>query len=107
VKYAPNEVRPMIVKNRIAGTRITVWDVLHYLETGWSCSEIAATLRLSDAQVEAVAQYIEEHKEDLLEVHRQIEARKARGNPPEITAKLTKSRTQLQEWLTQHRKAKT
>ena len=30
VKHAPNEVRPMIVENRIAGTRITVWDVLHY-----------------------------------------------------------------------------
>ena len=107
MKYAPNEVRPMIVKNRIAGTRITVWDVLHYLETGWAYAEIAATLHLNDAQVEAVVQYIEEHKEDLLEVHRQIEARKAHGNPPEITAKLTKSRTQLQEWLTQHRKAKT
>ena len=36
----------MIVKNRIAGTRITVWDVLHYLETGWSCPEIAETLHL-------------------------------------------------------------
>jgi len=97
----------MIAKNRIAGTRITVWDVLHYLETGWSYPEIAATLHLSDVQVEAVAQYIAEHKEELLEVHRQIEARKARGNPPEITAKLTKSRTKLQEWLTQHHETKT
>jgi uncharacterized protein (DUF433 family) len=97
----------MIVKNRIAGTRITIWDVLHYLETGWSSPEIAATLHLSDAQVEAVAQYIAEHKEELLEVHRQIEARKTRGNSPEITAKLTKSRTKLQAWLTQHHETKT
>jgi uncharacterized protein (DUF433 family) len=107
VNHAPNEARPMIVKNRIAGTRITVWDVLHYLETGWSYPEIAATLHLSDVQVEAVAQYIAEHQEELLEVHRQIEARKARGNLPEITAKLTKSRTKLQEWLTQHHETKT
>jgi uncharacterized protein (DUF433 family) len=49
VKRGPNKARPMIVKNRIAGTRITVWDVLHYLETGWSRPEIAATLHLSDA----------------------------------------------------------
>jgi uncharacterized protein (DUF433 family) len=106
VKHAPNEAKPMIVKNRIVGTRITVWDVLHYLENGWSCPEIAATLHLSEAQVEAVAQYIEAHKAELLEVHRQIEARKARGNPPEITAKLAKSRTKLQEWLTQHHEMK-
>lgn len=49
----------MIVNNRIVGTRITVWDVLHYLETGWSCPEIAATLHVSEAQVEAAAHYIE------------------------------------------------
>ena len=97
----------MIVKNRIAGTRITVWDVLHYLETGWSCPEIAETLHLSEAQVKAVAQYIEEHQKELLMVHRQIEARKACGNPPEMTAKLAQSSTKLQEWLTQHHETKT
>jgi uncharacterized protein (DUF433 family) len=97
----------MIVQNRIAGTRITVWDVLHYLETGWSQPEIAGTLYLSDAQIAAVARYIEEHKEELMAVHRQIEARKARGNPPEITAKLAQSRTKLQERLKQHHQTKT
>jgi uncharacterized protein (DUF433 family) len=107
MKRGPNKAKPMIVSNRIAGTRITVWDVLHYLETGWSRPEIAATLHLSDAQVDAVARYIEEHQEELRAVHQQIEARKARGNPPEITAKLTKSRTKLQEWLTQHHETKT
>jgi hypothetical protein len=75
----------------------------HGSPSGTSCT----TLYLSDAQVEAVARYIEEHEEELLEVHRQIEARKARGNPPEITAKLAKSRTKLQEWLTQHHEMKT
>jgi uncharacterized protein (DUF433 family) len=107
VKCGPNKARPMIVKNRIAGTRITVWDVLHYLETGWSRPEIAATLNLSDAQVDAVARYIEEHKEELMVVHRQIEARKARSNPPEITAKSAQSRTKLQDWLKQHHETNT
>ena len=102
MKRGLNKASPMIVHNRLAGTRITVWDVLHYLEAGWSYREIAETLRLNDAQVEAVAQYIEDHKEELLVVHRQIEERKARGNPPAITAKLAKSRTRLQEWLQQH-----
>jgi uncharacterized protein (DUF433 family) len=97
----------MIVKNRIAGTRITVWDVLHYLETGWSWPDIAETLHLSEAQVDAVARYIEEHKEALMVVHRQIEDRKARGNPPEIKTKSAQSRMKLQEWLKQHHKMKT
>ena len=86
----------MIANNRIAGTRMTIGNVLHYLETGWSCPEIAEILHLSEAQVEAVVQYIEDHKEKLLVVHRQIENRKARGNPPAITAKLVKSQTKLQ-----------
>gem|GEM_PF-1943382 len=107
VKRGPNKARRMIVKNRIAGTRITVWDVLHYLETGWSRPEIAATLHLSDAQLDAVARYIEDHKEELMAVHRQIEARKARGNPPEITAKLAQSSRKLQEWLKQHHETNT
>jgi uncharacterized protein (DUF433 family) len=107
VKRGPNKARSMIIKNHIVGTRITVWDVLHYLETGWSGPEIAATLHLSDAQVDAVVRYIEDHKEELMVVHRQIEARKARGNPPEITAKLAQSSTKLQEWLKQHHETKT
>jgi hypothetical protein len=40
-------------------------------------------------------------------VHQQIEARKARGNPPDITAKLAQSRTKLQAWLKQHHETKT
>ena len=107
MKRGPNKARPMIVNNRIAGTRITVWDVLHYLETGWSRPEIAGTLHLSDAQVDAVARYIEDHTEELMAVHRQIEARKARGNPPEMTAKLAQSSTKLQEWLQQRHETKT
>jgi len=101
-----NKARPMIVNNRIAGTRITVWDVLHYLEHGWSCPEIAGALQVSEAQVEAAAHYIEEHKEELLTVHRQIEERKARGNPPAITTRLAKSRAKLQAWLKRHHETK-
>lgn len=89
----------MIVNNRVAGTRITVWDVLHYLDTGWSVPEIATTLHLSDAQMAAVMQYITAHREALDVVHRYIEARKAQGNPPAITAQLATSRTKLQAWL--------
>ena len=92
----------MIVQNRIAGTRITIWDVLHYLEAGWSRLEIAATLHLTETQVAAAARYIEDHRDEVMVVHRQIEDRKARGNPPDIVAKAAKSRAKVQEWLKHH-----
>ena len=40
-----------IVSNRIAGTRITVWDVVYYLEKRRSLEEIAGILSLSDEQL--------------------------------------------------------
>ena len=76
----------MIVNNRVVGTRITVWDVLHYLDAGWSAPEIAATLHLSDTQVAAMVQYITEHREALDVVHRQIEARKAQQDAAALEA---------------------
>jgi uncharacterized protein (DUF433 family) len=97
----------MIVKNRIAGTRITIWDVLHYLEAGWSRPDIAATLHLTEAQVAAAAKYIEEHRDEVMVVHQQIEDRKARGNPPDILAKVAKSRAKVQEWLKHHHETNT
>jgi uncharacterized protein (DUF433 family) len=97
----------MIVNNRIEGTRISVWDVLHYLEAKWSHSEIAAALNVTEAQVAEAAIYIEDHRDDVLRVHHEIEARKSRGNPPEIRAKAAKSRNKLQEWLKHHRETNT
>ncbi len=76
---------------RLAGTRITVYDVVHYLEGGHSANYIALVLRLTLAEVRALIQYIEEHKEEVMAVHRQIEERIARGNPPEIEERMAKS----------------
>ena len=97
----------MIVKNRIKGTRITIWDVLHYLEAGWSRPDIAATFHLTEAQVAAAARYIVEHGDEVMVVHRHIEDRKARGNPPDILAKAAKSRAKVQEWLKHHHETNT
>jgi uncharacterized protein (DUF433 family) len=80
---------------RLAGTRITVYDVVHYLEGGHSANYIALVLRVSIAEVRAIIQYIEEHKEEVMAVHRQIEERIARGNPPEVEAKLKASHAKL------------
>src|SRR5690349_14473897 len=92
---------------RVAGTRITVYSIYHYLEGGdWSVNEIAETLRLSPEQVQAAVRYIDEHKEEVLAVHREIEARIARGNPPEVEAKRRESHARLLARLEELRRGK-
>jgi uncharacterized protein (DUF433 family) len=81
-----------IENHRIAGTRITVYDVFHYLEAGrWTPAEIAEALRLSPEQLDAAIEYIDEHRDEMMAVHRRIEERNARGNPPEVEAKAQES----------------
>jgi uncharacterized protein (DUF433 family) len=72
----------------IEDTRITVYDIMDYYRDGMHHTLIAAKLRLSSAQVLAAIQYIEEHKEQVLADYQEILDRCARGNPPEIQAKL-------------------
>ena len=91
----------MIVDHRIAGTRITVWDVLHHLENDWPPEEIAEVLGLSDQQVQAAVDYIHVHRAEVMEVHQQIEERNARGNPPNVQTKLEAARARRLEWLEQ------
>jgi uncharacterized protein (DUF433 family) len=72
----------------IAGTRITVFDILEYATSGWHQAEIAVQLRLSTEQVLAALRYIEEHKDSLIPEYQEMVARDARGNPAELQAKL-------------------
>lgn len=70
----------------IAGTRITVYDVLDYVEGGWHSSAIATLFRISTHEVNAATAYIEAHKEEVLAEYQKILDRAAQGNPPEIQA---------------------
>jgi len=72
----------------IAGTRITVYDVLDYHKSGWHRDMIADTLELSSGQVEVALRYIEEHRDEVMADYGEMLARDARGNPPELQAKL-------------------
>src|SRR5438445_13440768 len=78
----------------IAGTRITVYDIMDYYQQGWHHTLIAATLRLSSAQVLEAIRYIEEHREEVTANYQKILDRCARGNPPEIQATLDKIRAE-------------
>jgi uncharacterized protein (DUF433 family) len=82
---------------RIVGTRITVYDVLTYV--GWHPSSIAATLGVSTGQVQAAFNYFTENRHAVLKNYRAALARIARGNPPEVEAKLRQSRERLKERL--------
>lgn len=93
----------VIENHRISGTRITVWDVLHYLEHDWTITEIAEALQISAEQVQAAQQYIAENRDEVMAIHRQIEERNARGNPPAIESRRNETRKRVQEWRKKHR----
>jgi uncharacterized protein (DUF433 family) len=68
----------------LAGTRITVFDIIPYLEAGHTPNYIAAVLNLATDEVLALMRYLEDHKAEVLETNKKIVARIAQGNSPEI-----------------------
>ena len=90
----------------LAGTRITVYDVLDYHKHGWHRDMIAATLSLSSRQVEVAIQYIEDHRDEVMADYAEMLARDAQGNPPELQAKLDAAHDRLQARLRELREAK-
>jgi len=72
----------------IAGTRITVYTILEYVQGGWRRDDIAFWLNLRKDQVDVATSYIEEHKEDVTAQYKKIMERINRGNPPELQEKL-------------------
>ncbi len=90
----------------IAGTRITVYDVLDYHKSGWHRDMIADTLELSSGQVEVAIRYIEEHRDEVMADYGEMLARDARGNPPELQAKLDAMHGTARARLTELRRSK-
>ena len=75
---------PRIVDNgrgpRIEGHRLTVMDVFYYLHRGrdWDFIHMALP-SLSRDEFDAVVEYVEEHREELVEKDRQVEEWIQRG----------------------------
>jgi uncharacterized protein (DUF433 family) len=90
----------------IAGTRITVYDVLDYHKLGWHRDVIAVTLRLSSRQVEVAIRYIDEHRDEVMADYEEMLARDARGNPPELQAKLDAGHERFLAMVRERREAK-
>jgi uncharacterized protein (DUF433 family) len=84
----------------IEGTRITVYDVMDYLQEGWRYEQIAGLFRLPPDDIQAAIQYIEDHKEAVMTAYQQILARHHNVQyPPEVQAKLVRNRQKLQTKL--------
>ncbi|MEK7830509.1 MAG: DUF433 domain-containing protein [Acidobacteriota bacterium] len=49
----------------LAGTRITVYDLMDYLKGNWSRNFITQIMSITHEQLDAVIAYIAEHKEDV------------------------------------------
>lgn len=94
----------------IVGTRTTVYNLLPYfLDAEVSEAEIAALYGLTIEQVAAARAYTLSHADRVLARHREIEARLARGNPPELIEQLKNTHERLlrfKEWLALRDEAK-
>ena len=90
----------------IAGTRITVYDVLEYHRSGWHRDMIADTLELSSGQVEVAIRYIEEHRDEVMAAYEKNMERIVRGNPPELQAKLDAGHERFLAMVRERRDAK-
>lgn len=86
----------------IEGTRITVYDVMDYLEEGWRYDQIAGLFRLPPDDIQAAIEYIETHKEDVVTAYQEILARHCNIEySPEVQQKLAQNRQKLQAKLTE------
>src|SRR2546422_3972905 len=79
----------------IAGSRITVYDVLAESQAGATAEEMAGWWQLDVEQIHLALRYIEEHREEVEQDRAAIKARHARGNPPHIEKLLEGSRMKL------------
>ncbi len=103
VVYGPavstvRERRPQIVNYgrgpQIAGSRITVYNVMDYLgDPDWNRESIALLFRLSSQDIQAAIDYIEAHREEVeAQYQRILERHRNYRYPPEVQAKVDESR---------------
>src|SRR5881296_1365392 len=77
----------------IAGTRITVFDVMDYLKHKWHRDRIAALFRLSSRDVQAAIDYIAAHHDDVeADYQRILERHRGFRYPPDVQAKVERCR---------------
>lgn len=77
----------------IAGTRITVFDVMDYLNEGWHRDRIASLFRLSSRDIQAAIDYIEKHRAEVEAGYQRIlERHRTYQSPPDVQLKIDRCR---------------
>lgn len=56
----------------IAGTRITLYNIMDYLKADWPAKLIQACLNLTDQQIADVMDYIETHQDEVEREYQQV-----------------------------------
>ena len=92
--------------HEIIGPRVTVYDVYYYLVNGRAKEDILDILPITSEQFDRALIYIDEHRDQVERVHQKVEERNARGNPPEIRARLEESHQRFEAFKAQIRAAK-
>jgi uncharacterized protein (DUF433 family) len=91
----------------IAGTRITVFDVMDYLKDGWHRDRIAALFRLASRDIQAAIDYIAAHRDEVeAEYQRILDRHHNYKYPPEVQAKLDESHRRFVEFVKELRSRK-
>lgn len=88
-------------------TRITVYDLIPYFEKGTFSDEFLCDLfRISREELDALRQYIADHRDEVMAENARIDERHRRGmeaqNTPEFRARSEESRRRLlafRDWL--------
>jgi uncharacterized protein (DUF433 family) len=91
----------------LVGTRITVQDLLPYFVDPTATEAYVCKLYdLSPEQVAAARAYVLNHPDTILAQHLRVEARMAKGNPPEVieqAEQLHATFLQFKEWAAKRR----
>ncbi|MBI3464828.1 MAG: DUF433 domain-containing protein [Planctomycetes bacterium] len=90
-------------RGRIAGTRITVYNLLQsFLNPGVTEEEICRVYGLTPEQVAAARAYVLSNPDTVLAEHLRIEEKMAAANPPEVMQQAERAKStfkRFKEWL--------
>lgn len=91
---------------QLSTSRITVQDIVPYFQLHYSYDQIREIMpSLSEAEIQVVERYFNEHREEVLDMDRRIRMRNAtRKNPPEVEEILRRAREERLAWLESHRR---
>ena len=90
----------------IKGTRITVYDIMDYERMAWDAAKTAAWLKLTVEEVTVAMDYIAAHRDEVTPIYQKMLERDARGNPPELQAKIDALHVAFMARVAERRRAK-